>query len=74
MPITITKEMMEADLFFKKGIREGKLEAKREATLNLHRKLNLPPEEIAKVLEVSEEFVREVLEEKNPNRLRSRND
>ena len=65
MPLTITKEMMEADPFFKKGIKEGKLEAKREAVLNLHRKLNLPPEEIAKVLEVSEEFVREVLEKRS---------
>ena len=61
MPLTITKEMMEADPFFKKGIREGKLEAQKETVLNLHRKLNLPPEKIVEVLKVSEGFVIESL-------------
>jgi len=61
MPLTITREMMEKDPFFQ----EGKLEAQREAILNLYRKLNLPPEKIAEVLSIPEDFVREVIEKEN---------
>jgi hypothetical protein len=59
LPLTITKEMMEQDPFFQ----EGKLEAQKEAILNLHKELNLPAEKIAKVLKVPEEFVKKVLKE-----------
>jgi len=59
MPLTITEEMMKQDPFFQKG----KLEAKKEDILNLYRELQLPPEKIAKVLKVSEDFVRKVLKE-----------
>jgi len=61
MPLTITREMMEKDPFFQ----EGKLEAKKEDILNLYKELNLPPEKIAKVLKVSEDFVKEVIEKEN---------
>jgi len=63
MPLTITEEMMKQDPFFQEGIERGKLEAKKEDILNLYRELQLPPEKIAKVLKVSEDFVREVLKE-----------
>jgi len=53
--------MMKKDPFFRKGFERGKLEARKEVILNLHRELHLPPEKIARILEVSEEFVREVL-------------
>jgi len=61
MPLTITEEMMKQDPFFQKG----KLEAKKEDVLNLYKELNLPPEKIAKVLKVPEDFVREVIEKEN---------
>ena len=61
MPLTITEEMMKQDPFFQEGLEKGKLEAQKEAILNLYRELQLPPEKIAKVLKVSEDFVREVL-------------
>ena len=71
MPLTITEEMMKQDPFFqeglekglKEGLEKGKLEAQREAILNLYRELRLPPNKIAKVLKVSEEFVRRVISE-----------
>ncbi len=63
MPLTITEEMMKQDPFFQEGLEKGKLEAKKEDILNLYRELQLPPEKIAKVLKVSEDFVREVLKE-----------
>jgi len=63
MPLTITEEMMKQDPFFQEGLEKGKLEAQREAILNLYRELQLPPEKIAKVLKVSEDFVRKVLSE-----------
>ena len=53
----------ETNLYLKELVEKGKLEAKKEAVLNLHRELQLPPEKIAKVLKVSEEFVRETLKE-----------
>jgi hypothetical protein len=61
MPLTITREMMEKDPFFQ----EGKLEAQKEAILNLYKELNLSPEKIAKVLKVPEEFVRKVIKTEN---------
>ena len=61
MPLTITERTIKEDPFFQEGLKRGKLEAKREDVINLHRELHLPPEKIAKVLKVSEEFVREVL-------------
>jgi len=65
MPLTITEEMMKQDPFFQEGLERGKLEAQREAILNLHRKLNLSPEKIAEVLSISEDFVKEVIEREN---------
>lgn len=65
MPLTITKEMLEKNPFFQEGVQKGELKAKREAIINLRKELNLSPERIAKVLKVSEDFVREVLEEEN---------
>ena len=57
----------ETNLYLKelveKGEKRGELKAKKEAILNLHRELQLPPEKIAKVLKVSEEFVKETLKE-----------
>jgi len=65
MPITITEEMMKQDPFFQegleRGVQKGKLEAKKEDIINLHKELQLPPEKIAKVLKVPLEFVKEVL-------------
>ena len=58
MPLTITDEILKKDPFFQKG----KLEAKKEDILNLYRELKLSPKQIAKVLKVSEEFVREVIQ------------
>jgi len=65
MPLTITEEMMKQDPFFQEGLERGKLKAQREAILNLYKELNLPPEKIAKVLKVSEDFVKEVIKRKN---------
>ncbi len=69
MPLTITEEMIKQDPFFQegleRGIKKGKLEAQREAILNLYKELNLPVEKIAKVLKVPEEFVKEVIEKGN---------
>jgi hypothetical protein len=69
MPLTITEEMIKQDPFFQegleRGIEKGKLEAKKEDILNLYRELNLSPEQIAKVLKVSEEFVKEVISAEN---------
>jgi len=65
MPITITEEMMKQDPFFQEGLERGKLEAKKEDIINLHKELQLPPEKIAKVLKVPVEFVKEVLKTTN---------
>ena len=62
MPLTITEEMIKQDPFFQEGLERGKLEAQKEAILNLYRELKLSPEQIAKVLKVSEEFVKEVIQ------------
>ncbi|MEO2065040.1 MAG: hypothetical protein ABGX17_00885 [Desulfurobacteriaceae bacterium] len=56
MPITITEEMMKQGTFFQegleRGVQKGKLKAKKEDIINLHRELQLSPEKIAKVLKV----------------------
>jgi hypothetical protein len=65
VPLTITEEMMKQEPFFQRGFKKGKLEAKREDILKLHKKLNLAPEQIAEVLDVPESLVKEVLKEKN---------
>ncbi len=72
MPLTITEEMIKQDPFFQegleRGIKKGKLEAQREAILNLYKlykELNLPAEKIAKILKVPEEFVKEVIKKEN---------
>jgi predicted transposase YdaD len=57
--------MMKQDPFFQEGLERGKLEAKKEDIINLHRELQLPPEKIAKVLKVPVEFVKEVLKTTN---------
>jgi predicted transposase YdaD len=62
MPLTITEEMIKQDPFFQEGLERGKLEAKKEDILNLYRELKLSPEQIAKVLKVSEKFVKEVIQ------------
>jgi predicted transposase/invertase (TIGR01784 family) len=68
MPFTITEETIKQDPFFQegleRGIKKGKLEAQKEAILNLYKELNLPAEKIAKILKVPEEFVKEVIEKK----------
>ncbi|WP_029522340.1 hypothetical protein [Persephonella sp. KM09-Lau-8] len=65
MPLTIDKETMEKHPLYKDGIQEGiqkgKLEAQKEAILNLHKELNLEPEKISKILKVPLSFVKDVL-------------
>ena len=58
MPLTIDKETMEKHPLYK----DGRLEAQKEAILNLHKELNLEPEKIAKILKVPLSFVKEVLD------------
>jgi hypothetical protein len=70
VPFTITEEMIKQDPFFQRGLKKGKLEAKREDVLKLHEKLNLTPKQIAEVLDLPENFVTEILKE---NRLLSTN-
>ncbi len=61
MPLTITEEMIRNDPFFKKG----KEETKKEDVLNLYKKLNLSPEQIADILNVPVDFVEKVIRESN---------
>ena len=61
MPLTIDKETMEKHPLYKDGIEKGKLEAKKEDILNLHKELNLEPEKISKILKVPLSFVKDVL-------------
>ena len=61
LPLMINREIIEQDPFFQ----EGKLEAQKEAILNLYKELNLSAEKIARVLKVPEEFVKEVIEKEN---------
>ena len=61
MPLTITEEMIRNDPFFKKG----KEETKKEDVLNLYKKLNLSPEQIADILNVPVDFVEKVIRETN---------
>lgn len=72
MPITID---MRKSLLFKQGEAEGRAKgeakgetkgiqkAKKEDVLNLYTKLNLAPEQIAKILNLSTTFVISTLEE-----------
>jgi plasmid maintenance system antidote protein VapI len=55
--------MIKQDPFFQRGLKKGKLEAKREDILKLHEKLNLTSKQIAEVLDLPENFVREILKE-----------
>ena len=65
MPLTIDKETIEKHPLYKdgvkKGIETGKLEAKKEAVINLHKKTGWNFNKIAEVLELPVEFVIEVL-------------
>ncbi len=65
MPITFDRETIENHPFFKDGLKEGlekgKLEAKREDVIKLHRKLNMSAKEIAEVLDLPLEFVKNIL-------------
>ena len=67
MPLTITEEMMKQAPFFQRGLErgfeKGKSEAKREDILKLHKKLNFTSKQIAEVLDLPENFVREILKE-----------
>jgi len=60
VPLTITERII-IQKGFERGVKKGKLEAKGKNVINPHRELQLPPRKTAKVLKVSEEFVREVL-------------
>ncbi|MEJ5172725.1 MAG: hypothetical protein WHT47_03320 [Hydrogenothermaceae bacterium] len=59
MPLTITRDMMKKDPFFE----EGKKEGKKESIIKLYTKKSFTPEEIAEVLEVSLDFVKDTLRE-----------
>jgi len=51
MPLSITDEMLEKNPFFQKGKQEGLQKGLQEAVVRMYEKLNLPPEQIASVLE-----------------------
>ncbi len=59
MPLTIDKETIKKHPLFK----DGKLEAQKEAVINLHKKTGWDSNKIAEVLELPVEFVKEVLKE-----------
>ena len=61
MPLTIDKETMEKHPLYKDGVEKGKLEAKKEDILNLHKKIGWDSNKIAEVLELPVEFVKEIL-------------
>jgi transposase-like protein len=64
MPITIN---IEKDPLYlrglKKGLEEGIERKAKEDVINLYRELSLPPERIAKILKVSEQKVKQWLNE-----------
>ena len=60
MPLTIDKETIKKHPLFK----DGKLEAQKEAVINLHKKTAWNFNKIADVLGLPVEFVKEVLKEK----------
>jgi predicted transposase YdaD len=62
LSLIITEEMIKQDSFFQEGLERGKLEAKKEDILNLYGELNLSPKQIAKVLKVPKELVKEVIQ------------
>jgi len=59
MPLTITEEMIRQDPFFQEGLKR----ARKEAIQRLYLKGNFSSEEIAKLLEVSLEFVNKAISE-----------
>ncbi|MCX7760990.1 MAG: flagellar biosynthesis/type III secretory pathway protein [Hydrogenothermaceae bacterium] len=61
MPLTITREMIEKDPFYKKGLEE----AYKKNIIKLYTKKSFTPEEIAEILDVSLDFVKETLREKD---------
>ncbi|WP_155810578.1 hypothetical protein [Persephonella sp. KM09-Lau-8] len=63
MPLTITEEMAKEDPFYDLGYKKGQEEATREYIKKLYEKLNLPPEKIADILDVSIDFVKKVIKE-----------
>ncbi|WP_457624212.1 hypothetical protein [Persephonella sp.] len=65
LPLTITEEMAKKDPFFDLGFKKGKEEAKKEAIVSIYKELKLPANKIAKMLNVSKEFVEKVLKENN---------
>ena len=68
MPLTITEEMVKEDPFYNLGYKKGQEEAKREDIKNLYEKLNLSPEKIADILDVSVDFVKKVIKESQPEK------
>jgi len=60
MPITITDKMLEKNPFFQKGKQEGL----QEAVVRMYKKLNLPPEQIASVLDIDLKTVKQILKER----------
>ncbi len=65
LPLTITEEMAKQDPFYDLGYKKGKEEAKKEIAKNMYFELKMPIEQIAKVLKVSTEFVKEIIKEEN---------
>ncbi len=67
MPLTIDRETMEKHPLYKdgklEGIREGKLEAKKEDIIKLHKKTGWDSNKIADILELPVNFVKNVLKE-----------
>jgi len=60
MPLTITEEMIKQDPFFQRGLKEGFKEGIKQAVINLHKK-GLSAKEIAELLELQVEEVKELL-------------
>lgn len=68
MPLTITREMIEKDPFFRKGkeegLKEGVEEAYKKNIIKLYTKKSFTPGEIAEVLDISVDVVIKTLEER----------
>ncbi|NPA52464.1 MAG: hypothetical protein GXO22_06185 [Aquificae bacterium] len=68
MPLSITDEMLEKNPFFQKGkqegLQEGLQKGLQEAVVRMYEKLNLPPEQIASVLDIDLKTVKQILKEK----------
>ena len=63
MPLTIAEEMIRQDPFYQEGLERGKLEAKKEDAKRLYVELKLPAEQIARILNIPLDVVREVIKE-----------